>query len=531
LASGVSSFGIDFISILGVEVSPNERPLKLKLVNSIISWVMKKRIRQIELFIQYPHEVQYEGLQRLLNFARSTEWGKRYHFSEIDAYETFQERLPINNYESLQPEIDRLRAGEQNILWPTEIKWFAKSSGTTSAKSKFIPVSQEALEECHFNTGKDMLSIYCNLYPETQLFSGKSLVMAGSSNINQLNDRSYYGDLSAILVNNLPFVFDLLSTPDSKIALIEDFEEKLDLISDITINENVTSIAGVPSWTLVLARMVLEKTGKSNLLEVWPDLELFVHGGVSFKPYAKEFQQLIPSPDMRYLETYNASEGFFAIQDQKDSKDLLLMLDYGIFYEFIPMSEYGMSDRKAIPLSEVELGVNYAIVITTNAGLWRYMIGDTVMFTCLEPFRILITGRTKHFINAFGEELIVENADRALEMVCSELGCSVVDYHAAPVYMHDGDSGAHEWIVEFSIPPEEMNRFTELLDNSLKKVNSDYEAKRHHNMALRMPVVHQGRAELFTDWLKKKNKLGGQNKVPRLQNSRELLEELLSMNS
>ncbi len=491
---------------------------------------MKKRIRQIELFIKYPHEVQYDGLQRLLNFARSTEWGKEYHFSEIESYETFQSRLPTQSYEEISPYIDRLRAGEQNILWPTDIKWFAKSSGTTSAKSKFIPVSQEALEECHFNNGKDLLSLYCNLYPETQMFSGKSLVMAGSSNINQLNDRSYYGDLSAIIVNNLPFLFDLLSTPDSKTALIKNFEEKLDKISDITIHENVTSIAGVPSWTLVLARMVLRKTGKSNLLEVWPDLELFVHGGVSFKPYAQEFKKLIPSDGMNYLETYNASEGFFAIQDQKDSNDLLLMLDYGIFYEFIPMRVYGTSEQQAIPISEVEMGVNYAMVITTNAGLWRYVIGDTVVFTCLEPYRIRITGRTKHFINAFGEELIVENADKALEITCQELGCSLVDYSAAPRYMKNNEAGAHEWIIEFSINPPNMDRFTERLDQALKGVNSDYEAKRFNNMALQLPVIHLAKKGLFQEWLKKHNKLGGQNKVPRLQNSREVVEELIGMN-
>jgi hypothetical protein len=501
--------------------------VKLPFINSFAAWVLKKRLHQIELFKKYPIEVQQEWMQKLIYTARDTEWGEHYGYNDIRTYSEFKERVPIQNYESLAPLIERHRAGEENILWPTEIKWFAKSSGTTNAKSKFIPVSQEALDGCHFNTGKDMLSIYCNLFPKTKLFMGKSLVMAGSSNINPMGKNSYYGDLSAILVNNLPFWVDLFSTPDAKTALIENFEEKLERISEITPNENVTSMAGVPSWTLVLLNKILEKTGKKNILEVWPNLELFIHGGVSFSPYKDEYERLIPGEGIHYLETYNASEGFFAIQDQKHSKDMLLMLDYGIFYEFIPFEDIDSDNPRVLPLEEVELGKNYAIVISTNAGLWRYRIGDTVRFTSLYPFRIVISGRTKHYINAFGEEVIIENAEKALAVACERTHSRITDYTAGPKFMHNREAGAHEWIIEFAKAPEDIELFADILDNALKNVNSDYEAKRHNNMALAFPIIHQAPEGFFYQWLKDRNKLGGQNKVPRLSTTREYLDPLL----
>ena len=517
------------MTILDVQVT-HSMPVKFPLINNVMAWVMKKRFHEIELFMKYPVEVQREWQMKLVRSARETEYGLQHGFEDIRNYEDYRNRVPIVSYEDLVPLIDRQRRGEQNILWPTEIKWFAKSSGTTAQRSKFLPVSQESLEECHLNTGKDMLSIYCSLNPDTQMFSGKSLMMAGSATSIDPSNNSYYGDLSAILVNNLPFWADFLSTPDNKTALIENFEEKLDKTVEITIKENVTSLTGVPSWMLVTCHKVLEATGKDNLLEVWPDLELFIHGGVAFTPYREQFKQLIPRDDMHYIETYNASEGFFAIKDQLDSDDMLLMLDYGIFYEFIPEGEWLSESPKAIGLDEVVRGQQYAVVISTNAGLWRYKIGDTIEFTSLYPFRIRITGRTKYFINAFGEELIQDNAEQALAIACEKTRAQVREYTGGPVYMKDGASGAHEWVMEFEREPEDLSFFIDAFDSALKVLNTDYEAKRHKNMALQPPVVHIARPGLFFDWMKRRGKLGGQNKVPRLANHRDYLGELIEMN-
>jgi hypothetical protein len=502
----------------------------MALLNSIFSWVMKKRIHQIELFVKHPHEVQEELLKQLLRTAKNTEWGRQWDFDSITTYEEFKRRLPIQNYEDIKETVDRLMAGEQNLLWPSEIKWFSKSSGTTSSKSKFIPVSAEALEDCHFKAGKDMLSIHCYNHPYSKFFDGKSLMLAGSKSVNQLSSGSYYGDLSAILVAHLPKWAGFRSTPDQKIALMDEWEQKLERIAEITIKEKVTSFTGVPSWMLVLAQKVLEKTNSQNLLEVWPSLELFLHGGVNFAPYRAQFEKLIPSSDMNYLETYNASEGFFGIQDQSNSPEMLLMLDYGIFYEFIPMSEYGKENPKVIPLWEVEMGVNYALIITTNAGLWRYIIGDTLTFSSLGPYRFKITGRTKHFINAFGEELIMDNAEKALQKACQLTGAMIHEYTAAPVYLNDGDSGAHEWCIEFVTLPDNLEAFKKELDRGLMALNSDYEAKRYKNLVLNPPIVRIARKGLFYDWMKKRDKLGGQNKVPRLSNERKYLEDILTLN-
>lgn len=503
--------------------------MPIPLVNSIASWFLKKRIHQMELFIKYPHEVQEELLKHLISKAKNTEIGKKYQFSEIKNYTEFTKRVPIQKYEDYEACIERSRRGESNIFWPTPIKWFAKSSGTTSAKSKFIPVSEDSLEHCHYHAGKDMLCMYLNNNPQSQLFRGKSLRLGGSKEIYRDNGTSY-GDLSAILIENMPFWAEFSSTPGSEVSLMSDWEVKMQAIVNETIRENVTSLAGVPSWMLVLLNNVLEKTDKNSLFEVWPNLEVYFHGGVSFEPYALQYQKILPKEDFRFYEIYNASEGFFACQDQNDSKDLLLMLDYGIFYEFIPMDTYGSDEEIALPLSQVEIGKNYAVVITTNAGLWRYKIGDTVRFTSLSPYRIKVSGRTKHHINVFGEELIIENAEAALKKASLVTNCEIVDYTVAPIFMEGREKGAHEWIIEFKDLPKDLEVFKKELDTALQAVNSDYEAKRYNNMTLNMPKIHQAREKLFYDWLKKNDKLGGQHKIPRLSNSRDYVEELLKMN-
>lgn len=503
--------------------------MPIPLVNSIASWFLKKRFHQIELFLKYPIEVQEELLLNLITKAKNTEIGKRYHFDEIKSYAQFAERIPITTYEENEPHIERSRRGESNIHWPDNIKWFAKSSGTTNAKSKFIPVSTDSLEDCHYAASKDLLCMYLNNNPDSQLFVGKGLRLGGSKELYEENG-TVFGDLSAILIDNMPFWAEFSSTPKNEISLMADWETKMQAIVDETIKENVTSLAGVPSWMLVLLNNVLETTGKDHLFEIWPNLEVYFHGGVSFEPYTEQYRRILPKDDFKYYEIYNASEGFFAIQDQNNSKELLLMLDYGIFYEFIPMETYGTPDQKVIPLAEVATGKNYAIVITTNAGLWRYQIGDTVRFTSTSPYRIKVTGRTKHFINVFGEELIIENAEEALRKTTAITQSEIVDYTAAPVFMKNREKGAHEWIIEFKKPPGDVELFTELLDRHLQQANSDYEAKRYNNTTLNRLKLHCGREKLFYDWLKEKDKLGGQHKVPRLSNSRTYLEELLHLN-
>lgn len=504
--------------------------MPIPIVNSIASWFLKKRFHQIELFLKYPNEVQNELLFSLLKIAKDTEVGRKYDFDSIKTYREFNARIPIVNYEEFQPLIERSRNGEQNIFWPRPIKWFAKSSGTTNAKSKFIPVSNESLEDCHYAASKDLLCMYLNNNEDSQLFTGKSLRLGGSKELYKENG-TVFGDLSAILIDNMPFWAEFSSTPSNKVSLMSDWETKMQAIVDETIQENVTSLAGVPSWMLVLLNNVLETTGKANLFDVWPNLEVYFHGGVSFNPYVEQYKAILPSNKFRYYEIYNASEGFFAIQDRNNSSDLLLMLDYGIFYEFIPMDAYGTESQKVVPLSDVKLHTNYAVIITTNAGLWRYKVGDTIRFVSLRPHRIKVTGRTKHHINAFGEELIIENAEQALKNVCKRTSAEIVDYTAAPIFMDGKEKGAHEWIIEFKTPPKNMPYFEELFDNALKALNSDYEAKRFNNMTLNKPKIHTARTDLFYDWLKQNDKLGGQHKVPRLSNSRVYIEELLHLNN
>lgn len=504
--------------------------MPIPLVNSIASWFLKKRFHQIELFLKYPNEVQNELLLSLIDIAKDTEIGKQYDFRSIKDYRAFAERIPVKNYEGWQGVIERSRQGETNIFWPTPIKWFAKSSGTTSAKSKFIPVSMESLEDCHYAAGKDLLCMYLNNNEDSQLFTGKSLRLGGSKELYKENG-TIFGDLSAILIDNMPLWAEFSSTPSSKVSLMSDWEFKMRAIVDETINENVTSLTGVPSWMLVLLNSVLDATEKKSLFDIWPNLEVYFHGGVSFTPYVDQYKKILPKSDFKYYEIYNASEGFFAIQDQNNSSELLLMLDYGIFYEFIPMDAYGTPEEKIMPLSEVKLHQNYAVVITTNAGLWRYKIGDTVRFTSISPYRIKVSGRTRHHINVFGEELIIENAEEALKKVCKRTKSEIVDYTAAPIFMEGKEKGAHEWLIEFKTPPKDINYFNELFDNALKALNSDYEAKRYNNMTLNKPKIHIARTQLFYDWLKQNNKLGGQHKIPRLSNTRDYIDDLLSLNS
>ena len=504
--------------------------MPIPLVNSIASWFLKKRIHQIELFLKYPNEVQNELLQELISFAADTEMGKNFAYKEIKDYQTFSERVPIKSYEDIHLDIERSRKGESNIFWPSPIKWFAKSSGTTNAKSKFIPVSMESLEDCHYAAGKDLLCMYLNNNEDSQLFTGKSLRLGGSKELYKENGTAF-GDLSAILIDNMPFWAEFSSTPGNKVSLMSDWEEKLGAIVQETVQENVTSLAGVPSWMLVLLNAVLETKSSKNILDIWPNLEVYFHGGISFEPYVNQYKKILPNHNFKYYEIYNASEGFFAIQDQNNSKELLLMLDYGIFYEFIPITYYGTKHEKVIPLSEVEIGINYAIIITTNAGLWRYKIGDTVKFTSLNPYKIKVTGRTKHYINAFGEELVIENSDSAILEACKITNSEIIEYTVAPIFMSDKNKGCHEWLIEFKIPPNDISHFKNILDKNLKKLNSDYEAKRQNNITLNPPNVKIARHQLFHDWLKKNKKLGGQHKIPRLSNSRKFIDELIRLNN
>jgi hypothetical protein len=501
----------------------------MEIINSVFSWIIKQRIHQMELFIKYPVDVQNELLQKLLYQAKDTEWGRKFDFNSIINAKEFANRVPLQDYESLKSDIFRIRHGEQNILWPSEIKWFAKSSGTVSGESKFIPVSKESLEDCHYKGGKDLLAIYHHNHVESKLILGKTLVVGGSSQINEFNNSSYFGDLSAIIMKNFPFWVEQRRVPTLEIALMAEWESKIEKMAQSTSKEDVSNISGVPSWTLILLKKILEITDKKYIHEVWPNLELYMHGGVSFLPYKEQFDEILKGSNINYYENYNASEGFFGLQDQRNSNEMLLMLDYGIFYEFIPMSNFNDEHPKTITLEDVKHDVNYAVVISTNAGLWRYVIGDTVKFTSLNPFRIKITGRTKHFINAFGEELIIENVENAIENACKRADATIREFTVAPVYLSDKTSGRHQWLIEFEKQPTNLDYFVEVLDNALKNLNSDYEAKRYKNMVLGLPEVIVVPQQTFYNWLKANNKLGGQHKVPRLSNDRRIVEELLKL--
>lgn len=499
----------------------------MPFIPSVIKWINTKRLSQIDLFRKYPAESQQEVLMRLISGSRDTLWGREHGYSTVRTHEQFCRNVPVQTYEELIPWVERLRAGEKNVLWPGEVKWFAKSSGTTSTKSKFIPITRESLEYTHYRGAKDCLVLYTSLNPETRIFLGKGLTLGGSHQINSFSNNSLFGDLSAILIENAPAYAELIRTPPARIALIEDFEQKMRMITEKTVEMNITSISGVPSWYLVLIRHILKTTGKSHLHEVWPGLEVFFHGGVSFAPYREQYRKLLPDPKMHFMETYNASEGFFAIQDDLTDASMLLMLDYGVYYEFIPADDLESGNTRTLTIGEVEKGVNYAMVISTDGGLWRYAIGDTVEFTGLFPHKIRITGRTKHFINAFGEEVIIDNAEKALEKACLGTKSHIIEYTAGPVYMGDESRGAHEWVIEFDREPDDPEHFTEILDTTLKTLNSDYEAKRYKDLTLARPVVRIVPAGTFYRWFRERDKLGGQNKMPRLSNGREFVESVL----
>ncbi len=497
----------------------------MKLLSPAISTLARMRIWSIEQWVNDPVRAQFIVWQDLIAAGQYTEFGRQHRFSSLQSLHDFKKRLPIFDYEALKGFIERMMKGEENLLWNTPVTWFAKSSGTTGDKSKFIPVSDESLKENHYRASKDVLSFYYAAHPNSELLTGKGLVIGGSHQINSVNAEVQYGDLSAVILQNSPFWANWLRTPDLSIALMDEWESKLEKLAQTTIHENVTSMAGVPTWLIVLLKRVLEITGKSTIKEVWPGLELYMHGGVSFVPYKQQFEKLIGAP-INYLEMYNASEGFFAAQDDVHEDGMLLMCDHGIFYEFMPINEYGSEHPKTIQLDEVEIDKNYALIISTKGGLWRYLIGDTIQFTSLRPFRIKVSGRLKHYINAFGEEVIVDNTDKAIAMASEKTGAIVNDYTAAPVYFSDAANGAHEWLIEFEKDPHDLNQFIYELDASLKSSNSDYEAKRYHDIALGMPIVTSIRKNTFKDWLASKGKLGGQHKVPRLSNDRKLLEEL-----
>lgn len=499
------------------------------IIHNVLKWNLQTRLDELDYFKEFPEKTQRRILKELIDEARYTEYGVKHGFPKIESYEDFRKYVPIVQYEQLETYINRIKRGEHNVMWPGEISYFAKSSGTTNDKSKYIPVSQNALEECHFKAGRDMLGIYFSLFPESRLFHGLSLRIGGSTQfINEANG-SYSGDLSAILIKNFPAWVQWRSTPSQEVALISDWEEKIEKIIDITTKETVTSMAGVPSWLYVMAQRIIQKTGVKHLHEIWPEMELYIHGGVSFTPYRHAFEKLFPGNKVHYLETYNASEGFFGIQDLIHPGSMLLMLDYGIFYELIPVEHINTDPQHhIIPVWEAIAGVNYALVISTNAGLWRYMPGDTLVFTETRPLRFYLSGRTKLFINAFGEELMIDNAERAIQAACLATGAEVRDFTAGPHYFDHNSGGAHEWIIEFSTKPRDFDYFCTVLDSTLRELNSDYDAKRFKNMTLKFPIVHMAPDNLFYNWLKSKNKLGGQNKVPKLKNDRSVIDELLN---
>lgn len=497
----------------------------MKLLSPAISALARLRLPRIENWMNHPTEAQREILQSLVTSAQYTDFGKKYHFSTLFSIRDFKHTVPLHEYDDLSPYIKRMMQGEENVLWNTPVSWFAKSSGTTSDKSKFIPVSEESLHENHYQASKDVLSTYYKNFPSSDLLTGKGLVIGGSHQISRVNEEIQYGDLSAVLMQNSPFWGQWLRTPELSIALMDAWEDKIERLAQSTAEENVTSLAGVPTWTLLLLKRILEITGKQMISEVWPNLELYIHGGVSFVPYREQFEQLIGRP-INYLEIYNASEGFFAAQDIPGNEGMLLYTGHGIFYEFMPVEEYGKENPRTIGLADVELYKNYAPVISTNGGLWRYLVGDTIQFTSLNPFRIRISGRIRHYMNAFGEEVMVENADHAISIAAKETHAVVRDYTAAPVFYRQEGVGAHEWLIEFDKEPEDINIFAGVLDRALKELNSDYEAKRQKDIALQPPVVRKMPRESFNNWLRSKGKMGGQHKVPRLSNDRTILEEI-----
>ena len=504
----------------------------MSLLNDVLFFFMKRRMERIEHFMANPVEVQHQVFHEIVEAARHTVWGEKYSYSSLQTIQDFQNRVPISTYEDLYPYIERVLQGEQNVLWPSDVEWFSKSSGTTNARSKYIPITPESLEESHYRGGKDVMTLFAHNRPESVIYEGKALSIGGSLHQNPFNDAGgLVGDVSAVIMKNLPAWADYIRTPPLEVALLDKWEDKLERMAEICAQENVTSILGVPTWVIVLLERMMAQTGAKSMLEVWPNFEVFVHGAVAFTPYRDLFRhKFFPSNRIDYLETYNASEGCFAIQDDLARPgEMLLMLDYGIFYEFVPMEEWENEQPRACTLDEVELDKNYALLISTNSGLWRYQIGDTIKFTSKYPFRIKVSGRTKHFINAFGEEIIVENADAAITHACEKTEAIIKDYTAGPVYIQNNQKGRHEWIVEFSRPPADLEAFGHFLDQKLRELNSDYDAKRYKELALLPPLLRHVPTGTFYEWMAQRGKLGGQNKVPRLSNSREYVDGILEM--
>ena len=499
----------------------------MKLISPTISRFARIRSWRMEQWMTDPIATQRDVLQDLVTHGQFAEIGRQYGFKNLFSIRDFKKSIPIVEYDAIKPFIDRMMKGENNLLWNTPVNWFAKSSGTTSDKSKFIPITNESLNDCHYQAAKDVLTMYYNFNPDSDLLTGRGLVIGGSHQMSVINDDIQYGDLSAVLLQNAPVWSSWIRTPDLSIALLDEWENKLEQLAQSTIEENVTSISGVPTWTMLLIRRVLEMSGKDTLKEVWPNLELYIHGGVSFLPYREQFKKLI-GEDIHFMEIYNASEGFFAAQDSPDADGMLLLLEHGIFYEFMPIEEYGRVNPITIGLKDVQIGAQYALVISTNGGLWRYLVGDTIQFTTAYPFRIKVTGRVKHFINTFGEEVMVDNTDRAIAAVCKKMGVVVLDYTVGPVFFSEGTNGCHEWLIAFENAPQNLNEFGFELDVALKSVNSDYEAKRHKDIALRCPIIKSLPKDTFNKWLYSKGKMGGQHKIPRLSNDRKLIEEILS---
>ncbi len=497
----------------------------------LISLFFKSRQKDLELYNFQAESIQMNVLKELIEEAANTEWGKKYDYKNIKTYQDFSKIVPLQNYDDIKEYVERMRHGQKNILWPGEVVWFAKSSGTTNDKSKFIPVTKDGLKNIHYAGGRDAVALYFKSNPESRFFSGKGLILGGSHAPNYNLRNSLVGDLSAILIENVNPLVNLIRVPEKKIALLSDFEEKMEKIARSTMNQDVTNLSGVPSWMLAVIKHMLEIKGTDNLIDIWPNLEVFFHGGVAFTPYREQYKHIIPSEKMHYMETYNASEGFFGLQNDLSDPAMMLMIDYGVFYEFIPMEEIDKENPKILPLADVELNKNYAMVISTSCGLWRYMIGDTVKFTNKNPYKFVITGRTKHFINAFGEELMVDNAEKGLEKACEATGAQITDYTAAPVFMDVNAKCRHQWLIEFSVKPDSFEKFSTVLDSTLQEINSDYEAKRHKNITLQPLEIIVAREGLFHDWLKEKGKLGGQHKIPRLSNNRDYIEEMLSLNS
>ena len=502
----------------------------MNLTSIVNKLYFQTRRRELERYINEGEEMQHEILQYLVKRGKDTEYGRKYLFSTINNYNDFAQNIPLNTYEELKGYIDRMRHGERNILWPGQVKWYAKSSGTTNDKSKFIPITHEGLQNVHYQGGKDVLAYYLSNNPNSKLFSGKGLILGGSHSPNYNFSNSLVGDLSAILIENINPLANLVRVPSKEVALLSDFEVKRDRMAKEVISQNVTNISGVPSWMLSVLLRVMELSGKKHLQEVWQNLEVFFHGGISFTPYREQYEQLISKQDMQYMETYNASEGFFGIQDDPNDKSMSLMLDYGVYYEFLPMDEFESEKPNIVPLEGVEIGRNYAIIISTVCGLWRYEIGDTIQFTSVRPYKFVITGRTKYFINAFGEELIMDNAEKGIEAACKATGAQISDYTAAPIFMDSNAKCRHQWLIEFTKIPDSISDFERILDSKLQEINSDYEAKRFHDVTLQQLEVVVARKNLFNDWLKLKGKLGGQHKIPRLSNSRKNIDQMLAMN-